>query len=120
MGGHWVSAVKESPDGSETCKARYVAKGYGQMEGIDNEESFSPTANMTSVQTFMQVAVQEDLILHQMDVKTAYLHALMDCEVYREQPEGFEIRSKTGEHGRQENTSNCICYCMITIQGKVA
>ena len=98
MGGRWVYAVKESPDGSETCKARYVAKGYGQVEGIDYKETFSPTANMTSVRALMQVAVQEDLTLHQMDVKTAYLHAPMDCEVYMEQPEGFEIKSKTEEH----------------------
>ena len=79
-------AVKENPDGSETCKARYVAKGYGQVEAIDYKETFSPTANMTSVRALMQVAVQEDLTLHQMDVKTAYLHAPMDCEVYMEQP----------------------------------
>ena len=96
--GRWVYAVKESSDGSETCKARYVAKGYGQVEGIDYNETFSPTANMNSVRALMQVAVKEDLILHQMDVKTAYLHAPMDCEVYMEQPEGFEIKSKTGEH----------------------
>lgn len=98
VGGRWVYAVKESPDGSETYKARYVAKGYGQKEGIDYKETFSPTASMTSVRALMQVAVQEDLTLHQMDVKTAYLHAPMDCEVYVEQPEGFEVKSKTGEH----------------------
>lgn len=49
VGGRWVYAVKQSPDGSETYKARYVAKGYGQVEGIDYKETFSPTANMTSV-----------------------------------------------------------------------
>ena len=98
VGGRWVYAVKESPDGSETFKARYEAKGYGQVEGIDYKETFSPTANMTSVRTLMQVAIQDDLILHQMDVKTAYLHAPIDCELYMEQPEGFEDKSKTGEH----------------------
>lgn len=98
VGGRWVYAVKESPDGTETCKARYVAKGYGQVKGIDYKETFSPTANMTSVRALMQVAVQEDLTLHQMDVKTAYLHAPMDVVVYMEQPEGFETKSKTGEH----------------------
>ncbi|KAL6490090.1 hypothetical protein MHYP_G00004350 [Metynnis hypsauchen] len=98
VGGRWVYAVKENTDGSEICKARYVAKGYGQVEGIDYKETFSPTANITSVRALMQVAVQEELILHQMDVKTAYLHAPMDCEVYMEQPEGFEVMSKTGEH----------------------
>ena len=84
VGGRWVYAVKESPDGSETCKARYVAKGYSQVEGIDYIETFSPTANMTSVRALMQVAVQEDLTLHQMDVKTAYLHAPIDCWVEEE------------------------------------
>uniref|UniRef100_A0A3Q2CLN8 Reverse transcriptase domain-containing protein n=1 Tax=Cyprinodon variegatus TaxID=28743 RepID=A0A3Q2CLN8_CYPVA len=87
VGGRWVFTVKESPDGSETCKARYVAKGYGQVEGTDYKETFSPTANMTSLRALIQVAVKEGLALHQMDVKTAYLHAPMDCEVYMEQPE---------------------------------
>lgn len=98
VGGRWVYTVKENSDGTETCKARYVAKGYGQTERIDYKETFSPTANMTSVRALMQVAVQEDLTLHQMDVKSAYLHAPMDCEVYMEQPEGFESQSSTGEH----------------------
>lgn len=57
---------------------RYVAKEYSQVEGIDYKETLSPTANMTSVRALMQVAVQEDLILHEMDVKTAYLHAPID------------------------------------------
>lgn len=34
VGGHWIYEVKESPDGSETCKVRYVAKGHGQLEGL--------------------------------------------------------------------------------------
>ena len=108
VGHRWVYAVKESPDGYETCKARYAAKGYGQVEGIHYKETFSSTANMTSVQALVQVAVQEDLTLHQMDVKTAYHHAPMDCEVYMEQPEGFEIKSKTGEH-----CVNSISHCMV-------
>lgn len=52
---------------------------------------------MTSVRVLMQKAAQENLILHQMDVKTAYLHAPIDREIYMEQPEGYERRSKTGE-----------------------
>lgn len=97
VGGRWVYAVKNNSDETETYKARYVAKGYSQVAGIDYKETFSPTANMTSVRCLMQLAAQYDLELHQMDVKTAYLHAPIDCEVYMEQPEGFEVRSDTGE-----------------------
>lgn len=56
-------------------------------------ETFSPTANTTPVRALMQVTVQENLTLNQMDVKTAYLHAPMDCEVYMQQPESFEVKS---------------------------
>ena len=45
----------------------------------------------------MQVAVQNNLIVHQMDVKTAYLHAPIDEEIFLEQPQGFEKTSKAGE-----------------------
>lgn len=89
--------LKSDTDGSDRYKARFVAKGYSQKQGIDYEETFSPTADMTTVRIVMQKAVQEGLILHQMDVETAYLHAPIDCEVYLEQPEGYEIESKSGE-----------------------
>lgn len=97
MGGRWVYTLKCDTDGSDKYKARFVAKGYSQKQGIDYEETFSPTADMTTVRVVMQKAVQEDLVLQQMDVKTAYLHAPIDCEVYLEQPEGYEKKSKTGE-----------------------
>lgn len=97
VGGRWVYAIKSNADQSETYKARYVAKGYNQVMGIDYKETFSPTANLTSVRILMQMAAQYDLELHQMDVKTAYLHAPIDCDVYMEQPEGFEVKSDTSE-----------------------
>ena len=95
VGGRWVYAIKTDVDGSEKYKARYVARGYSQKMGVDYEETFSPTANMTSVRVLVQKAAQENLILHQMDVKTAYLNAPIDCEIYMEQPEGYEVRSHT-------------------------
>lgn len=98
VGGRWVYAIKANADQSETYKARYVAKGYNQVMGIDYKETFSPTANLTSIRILIQMAAQYDLELHQMDVKTAYLHAPIDCEVYMEQPEGFEVKSATGEN----------------------
>jgi hypothetical protein len=91
VGGRWVYTVKETENGSQTYKARYVAKGYSQVKGIDYEETFAPTAIMTTLRVLMQLAAQHDLILHQMDVKTAYLNAPIDCEIYMDQPEGFEV-----------------------------
>jgi hypothetical protein len=73
VGGRWVYTIKEGPDGSMRHKARYVAKGYSQVEGVDYFETFSPTARMTSVRTVMQLAVQHDLIVHQLDVKNSIL-----------------------------------------------
>ena len=96
VGDRWVFTVKESSDGSRSYKARYVAKGYSQVEGIDYKETFAPTANITSVRSLMQIAAQHDLILHQMDVKNAYLNVPIDSEIYMEQAEGFEVPGKEG------------------------
>ncbi len=90
-GADGLKIVKENP--VETAyKARYVAKGNSQVAGIDYNETFSPTADMSSVCSLMQLAAQHGLEMHQMDVKTAYLHATTDCEVYMEQPEGFQVK----------------------------
>lgn len=97
VGGRWVYSIKSNIDETETYKARYVAKGYSQVMGVDYIETFSPTANITSIRALMQMAAQYDLELHQMDVKTAYLHAPIDCEIYMEQPKGFEVKSNRGD-----------------------
>lgn len=95
VGGRWLYVKENSGDGSGKYKARYVAKGYNQSFGIDCDKTFSPTANLTSIRVLMQCAIQENLILHQMDVKTAYLHAPIDFEVYVEQLERYEVKGKT-------------------------
>ena len=66
------------------------------MKNVDYQETFSPTARVTSVRMLMQLAV-EKFHVQQMDVKAAYLHADIDCEVYVEQPEGYEKMSENGE-----------------------
>ena len=86
-------------------KARYVARGFSQVSGINYYETFSPTARLTSIRVLMQIAVQHDLLLHQMDVKTTYLNANIDYEIYIEQPQGF----KKGE--------NRVCYLNKSIYG---
>jgi len=57
VGGRWVYSVKLGSDTTETFKARYVAKGYNQVQGIDYHETFAPTARITSVRVLLQIAV---------------------------------------------------------------
>ena len=95
MGAKWVYTIKTNQEGEETYKARFVAKGYSQISDIDYQETFAPTARMSSIRMLLQRAVQNEMIIHQMDVKTAFLNAPIDCEIYIDQPEGFE---KHGDH----------------------
>ncbi len=97
VGSRWVYDLKFNPNNETRYKARFVAKGYSQEAGIDYHETFSPTTRITSVRTLMQLAVQHDLVVHQMDVKTAYLNAPIDCEIYVEQPKGFCVEGNGGE-----------------------
>ena len=62
--------------------------GYSYKMGVDYGETFSPTANLTSIRVLMHKAAQQNLILHQMDIKTAHLHAQIDCKIFMEQQEG--------------------------------
>ena len=96
IGGKWVFKVKEGPRNEEQLKARYVAKGYAQVKGVDYKETFSPTPKLITVRMMANTAVQSDLIIHQMDVDSAYLNAEIDTEIYVEQPKGFVKTDRTG------------------------
>ena len=72
-------------------------KGYSQIAEIDYHETFAPKARMSSVRMLMQRAVQNNMIIHQMEVKMAYLNAPIDCDIYLEQPEGFKKVGKNSE-----------------------
>ena len=96
IGSRWVYAVKTDKDGNDHFKARFVAKGYSQVAGVDYEETFSPTANMNSIRIISQLAIQNNLDIHQMDVKAAYLNAPIDCEVYVKPPDGFNFKDENG------------------------
>ncbi|CAB4039167.1 Retrovirus-related Pol poly from transposon TNT 1-94, partial [Paramuricea clavata] len=98
VGGKWVYTIKSGPNDEETYKARYVAKGYSQVPGVDYHETFAPTARMSSIRVLLQHAVQNDMIVHQMDVKAAYLNAPIDCDIFVEQPKGYE---KVGGNGKK-------------------
>jgi len=62
----------------ERYKARLVAKGYSQKYGEDNEETFAPVVRYTSIHTLLAFSVQEGMIVHQMDMVTAFLNGVLD------------------------------------------
>ena len=90
--GRWVYTLKQGkmPDQVQ-YKARYVARGFTQVQGVDYDETFSPTTRFTSIRALLQKATNENLVLHQLDVKGAYLNAPIDKELYIQQPPGYEM-----------------------------
>ncbi|KAH9292456.1 hypothetical protein KI387_042361 [Taxus chinensis] len=86
----WVYKTKYAADGSvEKYKARLVAKGYSQVEGVDYYETFAPDTKMDSVHLVLSLAASHQWSVHQMDVKSAFLHGDLHEEIYMEQPQGF-------------------------------
>ncbi|GJW00255.1 retrovirus-related pol polyprotein from transposon TNT 1-94 [Tanacetum coccineum] len=71
-------------------KARLVAQGYTQEEGIDYDEVFSPVARIEAIRLFLAYASFKDFMVYQMDVKSAFLYGKIEEEVYVCQPPGFE------------------------------
>ena len=71
-------------------KARLVAQGYTQVEGIDFDETFAPVARIESIRLLCVIACYLKITLFQMDVKGAFLNGVLEEEVFVEQPKGFE------------------------------
>ncbi|GJV55532.1 retrovirus-related pol polyprotein from transposon TNT 1-94 [Tanacetum coccineum] len=86
----WIYKVKlDELGGILKNKARLVARGYRQEEGIDFEESFAPVARLEAIRIFLAFAAHMNMVVYQMDVKTAFLNGNLREEVYVSQPDGF-------------------------------
>ncbi|GJR90165.1 putative ribonuclease H-like domain-containing protein [Tanacetum coccineum] len=86
----WIFKIKLDEYGDVLKnKARLVAKGYRQEAGIDFEESFAPVARLEAIRLFIAHAASQNMVIYQMDVKTAFLNGELNEVVYVSQPEGF-------------------------------
>nr|GEW62404.1 retrovirus-related Pol polyprotein from transposon TNT 1-94 [Tanacetum cinerariifolium] len=86
----WIYEVKlDELGGILKNKARLVACGYRQDEGINFEESFAPVARLDAIRIFLVFVAHKNMVVYQMDVKTAFLNGNMREEVYVSQPDGF-------------------------------
>ncbi|GKD39061.1 putative ribonuclease H-like domain-containing protein [Tanacetum coccineum] len=91
IGTKWVYRNKKDERGILIRnKARLVAQGYTQEEGIDYDEVFVPVARIEAIRLFLAYASFKDFVVYQMDVKSAFLYGKIKEKVYVYQPLGFE------------------------------
>ena len=95
VGCKWVYKIKYDSKGNiEKYRARLVAKGFTQREGIDYNETFSPVSCKDSCRIIMALVAHYDLELHQMDAKTTFLNGELKENVYMAQLEGLVVEGK--------------------------
>nr|CAE02415.2 OSJNBa0095E20.2 [Oryza sativa Japonica Group] len=95
VGCTWVFKKKLRPDGTiEKYKARLVAKGYTQKEGEDFFDTYSLVARLTTIRVLLALATSHGLLIHQMDVKTAFLNGELEEEIYMDQPDGYVLEGQ--------------------------
>ena len=96
--GKWVYKLKLGPSGqADKYKARYVAKGFKQVEGLDYSETVAPTCKPETFRILFQLSAMQGHVMHQFDVKTAFLHSPIEKEMYLEQPQEFVKRGSDAE-----------------------
>jgi hypothetical protein len=103
----WVFDVKTDETGKIVrWKARLVAQGNWQIPGLDFGETFAPVASQVTRRVFFAMGAEQDWEIHQVDVKTAFLHGTVDEELYMLQPPGF--------HSGKENE---VCKLVKSLYG---
>ncbi|CAI7880908.1 unnamed protein product [Closterium sp. NIES-53] len=89
VSGMWIFRVKRPPGSPLVFKARYVARGFSQRQGVDYFQTFSPTPKMTTLRVLLHVAAQRDYELHSLDFSTAFLQGSLHEEIWLRRPPGF-------------------------------
>lgn len=107
IGCKWVYKIKYRVDGTiERYKACLVAMGYTQVEGIDYQETFSPTSKVTALRCLLTVVVAHHWFINQLDVQNVFLHGDLQEVVYMEPPP--DLRG----HGE-----NIVCWLNKSLYG---
>ncbi|CAI7852983.1 unnamed protein product, partial [Closterium sp. NIES-54] len=89
VSGMWIFRVKRPPGSPPVFKARYVARGFSQRQGVDYFQTFSLTPKMTTLRVLLHVAAQRDYELHSLDFSTAFLQGSLHEEIWLHRPPGF-------------------------------
>ncbi|CAI7828814.1 unnamed protein product [Closterium sp. NIES-54] len=94
--GMWIFRVRRPPGNPPAFKARYVARGFSQRQGVDYFHTISPTPKMTNFWVLLHVAAQRDYKLHSLDFSTAFLQGSLHEEIWLRHPPGFTGSFRAG------------------------
>ncbi|CAI7851811.1 unnamed protein product, partial [Closterium sp. NIES-54] len=87
--GMWIFRVMQPQGSPPDFKARYIAQGFSQRQGVDFFHTFSPTPKMTTLWVLLHVAAQRDYELHSLHFSTAFLQGSLHEEIWLRRPPGF-------------------------------
>ncbi|GKB54903.1 retrovirus-related pol polyprotein from transposon TNT 1-94 [Tanacetum coccineum] len=115
----WIVAYLDENGIVSRNKARLVAQGYNQQEGIDYDETYAPVARLESIRILLAYACALDFKLFQMDVKSAFLNGFINEEVYMAQPPRFidfeksdhVYKLKKALYGLKQAPKACVYLC---------
>ncbi|CAI7744622.1 unnamed protein product, partial [Closterium sp. NIES-53] len=94
--GMWIFRVKQPLGSPPAFKARYVAPGFSQQQGVKYFQTFSPTPKMTTLRVLLHVTTQRDYEIQSLNFSTAFLQGSLHEEILLRRPPGFTGSFPTG------------------------